>query len=281
MLTRVKGLREQLRKSEQRVADLVIARPNQVLSLSISAIAELAEVSEPTVLRFCRAAGCDGYRDFKLHLARSLATGVSYVHSDVGPNDSVPDLVAKVFDSSIAALIQVRNQLDMKALQRAVKILSAARKIEFYGQGNSGIVAQDAQHKFFRLRVHSVAYSDPHIHSMAATMLKRGDAVVAISNTGRTIDLLRSLELAREAGADVISITHSGSPVAKLSTVALYADCEEDPEIYTPMTSRIAHLAIIDSLAVGVALQRGVRLTKELERAKGSLKQKRVLGYDD
>ena len=110
----------------------------------------------------------------------------------------------------------------------------------------------------------------------AATLLQSGDVVVAISGTGRTRDLLRSVEFARQAGADVVGITASGSPLAKLSTVALCADVEEDPDIYSPMTSRIAHLAIIDVLAVGVALSRGPGLLARLEKAKQSLRERRV-----
>ena len=122
----------------------------------------------------------------------------------------------------------------------------------------------------------TVAYADAHIHGMAATLLQPGDVVVAISNTGRTRDLLRSVEYARQAGADVVGITASGSPLAKSSTMALCADVEEDPDVYSPMTSRIAHLAIIDVLAVGVALSRGPGLLARLEKAKQSLRERRV-----
>ncbi|HVK54126.1 MAG TPA: transcriptional regulator HexR [Burkholderiales bacterium] len=276
MLSRLETIRSQLRKSEQRVADLVLSRPNEALNLSIATLAERAHVSQPTVVRFCRALGCSGYKDFKLRLAQGLASHVPEAHSDVHPDDPSSELAVKIFDRAIATLIRVRGQLDSKALRRAIDILAMARKIEFYGVGNSGIVAEDAQHKFFRLDVPAVAYVDPHIHGMAATMLHRGDAVVAISSTGRTIDLLKSVELARETGADVIGVTHSGSPLAKLCTVALLVDVLEDSDVYSPMTSRIAHLSIIDTLAVGVALKRGPAFIEQLERSKRSLREKRV-----
>ena len=280
MLSRIETIRPQLRRSERHVADLVIARPNAAMSLSIASMAEQAGVSQPTVIRFCRAVGCNGYKDFKLRLAQSLASGVPYVHADVRLDDPTSELVAKIFNRTIATLMRVRTQIDAHALQRAIEVLASATKIEFYGLGNSGIVAEDAQHKFFRLGVHTVAYADPHVHGMAATMLGSGDVVVAISNTGRTIDLLRSVELAKDAGADVVGVTHSASPLAKLCTVALYVDVAEDPDVYSPMTSRIAHLAIIDTLAVGVALKRGPALAAQLERAKRSLRDKRVRGFE-
>ena len=276
LLAQIKAARERLSKAEQRVADYVLGYPDDIMNQSIGALAGRIGVSQPTVARFCLALGFTGFKEFKLRLVQSLAGGVPFVHRDVGVGDPASALVAKVLDRTIAALMRVRNELDAVALDQAIHLLANARTIEFYGAGNSGIIAADAQHKFFRLGVPTVAYSDAHIHGMAATLLQPGDVVMAISNTGRTRDLLRSVECARQAGADVVGITASGSPLAKLSTVALCADVEEDPDVYSPMTSRIAHLAIIDVLAVGVALSRGPGLLARLEKAKQSLRERRV-----
>lgn len=276
MLTRIRDIREALRKSERTVADFVLAQPNTVITLSIADLATTIGVSQPTVARFCHALGYTGYRDFKLRLAQNLASGIPFVHRDVNPDDSIAEIGSKVFDRSIAALIHTRNRLDAVALGQAVAILSKAARIEFYGQGNSGIVAQDGQHKFFRLNVPTVAYSDPHVHGMAATLLHAGDAVVAISGSGRSLDLLRSVALARDAGAAVIAITASGSPLVRNCDVALCVDVAEDLDVYTPMSSRLAHLAIIDVLAVGVALSRGPELVVQLQKTKKSLQDKRV-----
>lgn len=276
LLAQIGAARERFSKAERRVADYVLAHPDAIMNLSIAVLAGTVGVSQPTVARFCLALGFSGFKEFKLKLVQSLAGGVPFVHRDVGMGDPASALVAKVMDRTIAALMRVRSDLDAAALDQAVRLLANARRIEFYGLGNSGIVAADAQHKFFRLGVPTVAYSDPHIHGMAATLLQPGDVVMAISGTGRTRDLLRSVEYARRAGADVVAITASGSPLAKASTVALCADVEEDPEIYSPMTSRIAHLAIIDVLAVGVALSRGPELLIQLEKAKQSVRERRV-----
>lgn len=276
MLTRIRDIRGELRKSERTVADFILEHPNTVITLSIADLAAAISVSQPTVARFCHALGSTGYRDFKLRLAQSLASGIPFVHRDVNSEDSIAEIGGKVFDSSIAALIHTRNRIDAAALGRAVGILSRAARIEFYGQGNSGIVAQDAQHKFFRLNVPTVAYSDPHVHGMAATLLHAGDAVVAISGSGRSLDILRSVTLARAAGAAVIGITASGSPLARDCDVALGVDVAEDLDVYTPMSSRLAQLAMIDVLAVGVALARGPAFVAQLQKTKKSLLDKRV-----
>ena len=276
LLDRVEALIDTLRPSEQMVGRFVLRHPNLVISLSFPDIAAKCGVSQPTVARFCVAAGFTGYRDFKLRLAQSLANGVPFVHHDVGMQDSMADVGAKVFDRGIAALVSVRNHLDPEALTRATKLLAEASRIEFYGLGNSGIVAMDAQHKFFRLGVPAVAYSDPHIHAMAASLLGKQHVVVAISGTGRTRELIRSVAIARDAGAAVIAITASGSPLAKLATVALCADVREDLDVYAPMTSRILHLVLIDVLSVGVAIARGPALAKKLKRAKEVIADRRI-----
>lgn len=268
LLDRVESLLDSLRPSEQTVARFVMRHPNLVISLSFPEIAARTGVSQPSVARFCAAVGFSGFRDFKLRLAQSLANGIPFVHQDVGPLDSMADVGAKVFDRGISALVTARNHLDPYALQRATQLLVAARRIEFYGQGNSGIVAMDAQHKFFRLGVPTVAYSDPHVHAMSASLLVKGDVVVAISGTGRTRELIRSVQIARDAGATVIAITASGSPLANLASVTLFVDVPEDLDVYAPMISRMVHLVLIDTMAVGVAVAGGPALAVRLKRAK-------------
>jgi len=267
-----------LRVSEQSVGKYVLAHPGAVIDLPFEEIARRAGVSQPTVARFCTALGFSGYREFKLRLAQSLAQGVPFVHQDVAPGDDLSEVGAKIFDHTVAALLAVRNHLDPGAIERAVKLLAGATRIEFYGQGNSGIVAQDAEHKFFRLGVPVNAHCDPNVHAMAASLLGRGSVVVAISASGRTLDLLRSVQIARESGAATIAIAPSGSPLAAACDVALLADVPEDFHAYAPMTSRLAHLALIDLLSVGVALRRGPSLAPRLKRAKDVVAERRVAG---
>lgn len=280
MLARISTTRDDLRRSEQSVADFVLAQPNTVINMSIAEIAQTIGVSQPTVARFCHALRLSGFRDFKLRLAQSLAGTEPFARRKVSSDDGIAEISHKVFDHSIAALIGVRNRLESAALERALGILAAAGRIEFYGIGNSGIVALDGQHKFFRLNIPTVAYSDPQVHAIAATLLRPGDAVVAISGSGRTLDLLRSVELARDAGADVVGITQPGTLLAQRCTVTLAVDVPDGADIYTPLSSRLAHLALIDVLAVGVAVARGPELLARLKQTRQALRSKRVRGYE-
>lgn len=190
-------------------------------------------------------------------------------------DEPTEDLAAKVLDRHIATLLQARNHIAAAPLEAAIGHLARAGRIERCGHGAAGIVAQDARQKLMRLGVPVTAYSDGHVHGIAASLLGPGAVVIAISHTGRSQDLLASVATARERGATVIAITAPGSPLAERATVALFADVQEDTATYRPMASRLAHLAILDILALGLALRRGPALQGELRRGKRALRAKR------
>ncbi|MDP3086026.1 MAG: MurR/RpiR family transcriptional regulator [Rubrivivax sp.] len=266
MLERIRAAIPALPPAEQRVARLVLADARSFASLPVGDLAERARVSNPTVVRFCRSVGYDGLADLKRKLAGTVNEGVPFVHRAVDDDDKADDIVVKVIDNTVAALLRYRNAAAGQAIERAIAALTEAgqsgRRIEFYGVGNSGIVAQDAQHKFFRLGVSAAAVIDGHVQIMSATMLKPGDCVVIISNSGRSRDLLDVAEIARRKDARVIAITASDSPLAHLVQgsgphVLLAADHPESFDRYSPMVSRLLHLTIVDILTTGVALRLG------------------------
>jgi RpiR family transcriptional regulator, carbohydrate utilization regulator len=275
LLSRITAARLNLRPSEQRVASFVLGQPNRVAHMAIAELAEAVGVTDPTIARFCQGLGFTGFKAFKVALAKSLATGVPYVHTDVSPQDSAAEVIAKVFDRSIATLISMRNQVDPKIFERAADALARAKKIEFYGVGNSGVVALDAQHKFFLLGMHTVAYNDPHWQVQSAALLTSEDVVVAISRTGRTRDMIQTCEIAQRAGATVVAVTARASQLAKLADISLAVDVEEDPDVYSPMVGRLAQLTLVDALSVSVALKRGPELQETLRKAKDTLVAKR------
>jgi len=266
----------ELRKSERKVADFVLKNPLKVIRMRIVDLAKEAAVSEPTVVRFCRAVGCHGFQDFKLALAQQLASSPSYGQIAVTDTDSTREYTHKVFDSTVDTLLKVREHLVLKNLEAAVAAICAANRVEFYGFGSSSAVAFDAQHKFFRLQITSAAYSDPHLQNMSATSLQPNDVVIAISQSGRTQALLDSMELVKEVGGIVIALAPSGSPVARKATIAIEVDAKEDIQIYTPLSSRIAHLVVIDVLAIGVAQKKGPQLQEHLQQLQAGLSSLRT-----
>jgi RpiR family carbohydrate utilization transcriptional regulator len=279
MLDRIKASLPSLAPAEQRVGKLVLADPRAFANLPVSELADRAHVSKPTVVRFCRSVGYDGLSDFKLKLAGSVSEGVPFIHRSVDADDKTSDIAVKVIDNTVAAFLKYRNDASSFALDKAANVLAATQKtkhrIEFYGVGNSGIVAQDAQHKFFRLGVNAIAYSDGHMQVMSASMLQPGDCAVIISNSGRTRDLMDACDIAKKQGATTIVITASGSPLANAGHIHLTADHPEGYDKYSPMVSRLLHLLIIDILATTVALRIGEKLQPALRSMKDNLRSKR------
>lgn len=279
MLERIKASLPSLAPAEQRVGKLVLADPRAFANLPVTELADRAHVSKPTVVRFCRSMGYDGLSDFKLKLAGSVSEGVPFIHRSVDADDKTSDIAVKVIDNTVAAFLKYRNDASSFALEHAAQALAetqkTGRRIEFYGVGNSGIVAQDAQHKFFRLGVNAIAYSDGHMQVMSASMLKPGDCVVIVSNSGRTRDLMDACDIAKKQGATTIVITASGSPLASAGHIHLTADHPEGYDKYSPMVSRLLHLLIIDILATTVALRIGEALQPTLRDMKNNLRNKR------
>lgn len=280
MLDRIKASLPSLAPAEQRVGKLVLLDPRTFASLPVTELALRAHVSKPTVVRFCRSMGYDGLSDFKLKLAGTVSEGVPFIHRSVDVDDKTSDVLVKVIDNTVAAFLKYRNDASSHAIEKAVDALLATYKhkgrIEFYGAGNSGIVAQDAQHKFFRLGINAIAYSDGHMQVMSASLLGPGDCLVIVSNSGRTRDLMDAADIARKHGATVITITTSGTPLAQTGHIHLSADHPEGYDRYSPMTSRLMHLMVIDVVATCLALRiGGTKLQPLLKEMKNNLKSKR------
>lgn len=275
LLKSITDARPKLRKSEQKVADFVLANPQEVIHMRIVDLASEANVSEPTVVRFCRALHYDGFQDFKLTLAQGLASNTNFEQFALDSKDTVSEFKQKIFDSMIGNLITIRDQLESETLESAIDALVKARRIEFYGFGASAAVCSDAQHKFYRMQISAAAYSDPHMQTISAVSMTSDDVVVAISQTGRTKDLLHTVKLVKDTGATVIALCPEGTPLSELASIPIHIDVEEDKDLSTLMSSRVLHLVVIDVLAVGVAMRMGPQLLDHLKTIKRSLRNLR------
>jgi len=275
ILDRIQSQLTLLSKSERKVAEVILAEPQETMHSSIATLARRADVSEPTVNRFCRHLETKGFPDFKLHLAQSLAHGTPYVNRHVDESDSVESYTDKIFESSMAGLARVRQGLDISIVNRAVDLLTQAKSIAFFGLGSSAAVAHDAMNKFFRFNIPVIYSDDIVIQRMSCMNCNEQDVVVLISHTGRTKNLVQLAQLARENGAIVLAITSEDSPLSREATLALLLDVPEDTDIYMPMVSRLAQLTVIDVLATGFILRRGAKFRTNLKRVKETLKESR------
>ncbi|WP_165680167.1 MurR/RpiR family transcriptional regulator [Metapseudomonas otitidis] len=275
LLEQIQGRLDELNKAERKVAEVILQDPQQATRFSIAALAQAAQVSEPTVNRFCRSFGVNGYPELKMQLAQSLASGAAYVSQAVSADDGPEAYTRKIFGSAITSLDSTCQSLDPQLISRAVDLMIQARQIHFFGLGASASVALDAQHKFFRFNLAVSAHSDVLMQRMLASVAHTGDLFVIISYTGRTRELVEVARLARQNGASVLGLTAAGSPLAKASTISLNIPLPEDTDIYMPMTSRIIQLTVLDVLATGVTLRRGIDFQPHLRKIKESLNASR------
>ena len=262
-------------KSERKVAEAILASPETAIHSSIANLAKIAEVSEPTVNRFCRRLDTKGFPDFKLRLAQSLANGTPYVNRNVNENDGPEAYTSKIFESTMACLDVAKNNLDINLINRAVDALTQANKISFFGLGASSSVAHDALNKFFRFNIPVSCFDDIVMQKMSCINSNEGDVIVLISHTGRTKPLVEIAQLARENDAFVIALTAYNSPLAEQSNLVLSLGVPEDTDIYMPMSSRIAQLVLIDVLTTGFTLRRGAKFRDNLKRVKTGIRDSR------
>ncbi|HEY4200605.1 MAG TPA: SIS domain-containing protein [Devosiaceae bacterium] len=277
VLDDIETLYADLRKSERKVADRVLAGPELVLRQSLASLATAAGVSEPTVIRFCRALGCSGFPDFRIRLAQGLAAGAPYIHSEVTSDDDLPVMVDKILNASINALSALQANLDRGAIERATRELIAAKRIDCYGVGASIVAAMDAHQKFMRLGVPASLSIEGHLQTMSAATLRPGDVALCFSYTGQIRDIVRTAKIALEQGAVVIAVTRQNSMLSRLATLTIAVDTPEDTFVYAPMTTRLAHLACIDILATSVAVARGVSAAPLFQRIKSSLDDQHIV----
>jgi RpiR family transcriptional regulator, carbohydrate utilization regulator len=258
-------------KSARKIASFILQDPHAVLGMPIAAVAGAVGVSEPTVNRFCTGLGMKGFPDFKLRLAAELGRASPRIAEDIEPGDSTSQMASKVFESTQAGLAAIHQQLDIGALDAVIDKLANARSILLCGLGASASVALDAQHKLLRFGSPVTAHTDIINQRVAASTLNEHDAVLCISYTGRTQAMLEVAAIAHQSGAKVIGITAPDSPLAAQCDLLLAVEPRENTDAFTPMSSRIGQLVLIDVIASGLALRLGPEFASTLKRIKDNL----------
>ena len=273
---RLQGAYGALRAAEQRVADFVLAHPDELIYLTVTELAERTNTSESTVVRLCQKVGYKGYQEFKIVLARDLVEPTTEIYAAIEPDDALAMVKTKVFQANAQALRDTIEVLDDEELARAVDALSRARRLEIYGVGGSGPLAADAYHKFLKLGLSTIALSDGDLMAMSSSLLQPNDVALGISHTGASRDVTDALGRAKKNGATTICITHrSTSPITKVSDIILVTAAKQTAFRSETSSSRIAQLTIIDTLYVGVAHKNHARSLAMIERTREATASKR------
>jgi len=253
LLRQIKNTLPELRKSEKLVADFVLKNPKSIVTMKTAEASSAMGISEPTLIRFCKALGFSGYQEFKINLSQQLAADDYFVMYEIEEDDSIHELCEKVFDTTISEILNVRSQIDQDILESAIEALANAKRVEVYAFGGSAPVAMDAQHKFFRLKISSSFISDPHIQLMSANSLSKNDVVLAISQSGTTSALIDSVKILKKSGVKVVGIMPENTPLANICDYPISINVGDNFRITKPHTSRIAYTAVIDVMTMGIA----------------------------
>ncbi|EJB01482.1 transcriptional regulator [Rhizobium leguminosarum bv. trifolii WSM597] len=260
-----------LSPSESRIAEIIVNDFEFAVNASIIELAERAEVSPPTVTRFCRRLGCESFSDFKVQLARTAHIGVRYLKPEsksTDPADVAQDIITKAQN----ALFLLHRSLDLAAIEAAVSFIAKADMIYAFGSGgNSSMIADELQNRLFRLGLRITASSDHSMQLMMAAAARPGDVLIGSSFSGRNMELVRAFELARGAKVKTIALTQTASPVAKAAEIVVPIDLPEGNNIYRPTSTRIAYIATVDILSSLVAYAVQAKATTTLRRIKQQL----------
>ena len=283
ILPRLEGMMDSMTRSEVRIAKRILAAPNDFVRSSVRSVAADLGVSEPTILRFCRAIGCEGCKDLKFRLIQELA--LSQAISDragratkatgvtgVGAVDKDPD-DDRVFDTIIEALTRTRATLVYKDLLASAQAIAKAGRVVVYGiGGSSAALAAEAHNRLFRLNVPVMVFTDGYTQRMSAAILSEGDVALFISSTGRPRELQESLELAKYCKATCIAITDKETPLGRDADICLHVGlAASGVEEIQPNPMRFAQLFVIDRLAYGVAAILGEQAHLALRKMRGSV----------
>jgi len=265
-----------LSKSEKLIALEVLKNPSKVISQSISSLALQSGVSLPTVNRFCKKLGFSGYPAFKIQVAQETTNTNSMLLDRFNVDKDTPEIVKRVMSDIQSTVVSVGQNLDSKSIDIATNMLATAKSITFFGLGGSGPVALDAQHKFFRFGIPVVAHIDYINQRMIASMMREDDVLVLISFTGRTTEIVQTAKVAKKNNVKTIALTSKNSPLAKLSDVVLHIDAPLENNLHIPMTSRLAHLAIIDILSATVQARFGSNIDVSRDEVIKNIEKTRV-----
>jgi DNA-binding MurR/RpiR family transcriptional regulator len=282
VLVRIRASVPGLRPAEKRVAEVIVRDPAISAERSITAVAREADTSAATVLRFCHAVGYRHYPDLRIDLARYAGRVEADAQElsptgDIRPTDALEEIVEKITYNDARAIEDTAATLDIGALGAAIEAVALAKRIDLYGAGASGFVAQDLAQKLHRIGLLSAVWTEPHAALTSAALLGPADVAVAISHTGTTIDTIDALRAAEASGATTIVITNfRDAPITAHASLVLTTATRETTFRSGAMASRIAQLAVIDCLFVGVAQRSYATATLALERTYEVLQGRRV-----
>lgn len=276
-MARLNSILPSLRPAEQRLARLILQNPRAAIEMSIGELARQVATSETTAIRLAKALGFKGLREFKLAVATELPGPHINVYESLRPGETLEDIATAYFASAVRSFGDTLGLLNFAQLDRAIAVLEDAPRIGCFGSGASGYVAMDAQQKLLRVNLPAWSFVDPHEQLTFSSTVSGKDAVIGISHSGYTKDVIAAVALAKEKGAHTIAVVGDPhSELASLAGIVLVAASPEIPLRSGTVISRLAQLAVVDLLTLGIAARRKQEIMDQFETRRRVLAQRRV-----
>jgi DNA-binding MurR/RpiR family transcriptional regulator len=255
-LLTIKQMLPSLPAQERKVADFVLGHPYEAVGRPITGLADAAGVGNTTVSRFCRRLGMNGYRQFKIELAKETGSPQNLIYTELAPGETLASVAQKVFATNMQALHDTQKVLDMEALERVVAAILSARRVDIYATGGAGIAARELHFKCMQLGINANAFLDSQMQVMSAASLTREDMGIGISHSGMQRHVAEALKLAGSGGATTVALTSfSATPVANAADIVLYTASLAADVAYDSPSVRNAQLAVVDVLYEALLMQ--------------------------
>lgn len=251
---KIRSMYESLPAAEKRVAGYVLRNTPKTPLQSVYEMSKAAKVSVASVSRLARKVGYANFKEFKIELAKEIASPVSAVYEYVTPEDSDNEIVMKIFGGNVQSLEDTLKIISVPDLTRTAQMICRSDLLVFLGIGGSGHIARDSALRFSHLGIHADAYTEP-MHLLVRTLkLKSNSVVVGISHSGRSVLTVKGLEFAKSNGAVTVGISnYPASPLKRASNVFFCTSFHENEVRAIAISSRVGQICLLDSLYALVA----------------------------
>lgn len=262
--------------TELAIANCILRDPVHVSRMNISKLAEHSDTSVASVVRFSKTIGYKGFPEFRMALVGEVSrmgqVGIASSELDSGITvaDSPAEIIRKIAAADALAIQATAQRLDVVSFQAAVEAWAKAKTIGLFGVASGGFVAQDLQLKLNRQGKNAIAWGDIHNALTSLSLLGPGDALVAISHSGTTVDTVDVMQEFKNRGVTIILITNAlRSPATAVADIVLFTSARETTFRSGATASRIAQLTVVDCLCVALAQRNwsGTRAALDESRA--------------
>lgn len=258
--TKIKAIKDSLSHSETKLADFILNSPNTIRELSSQELANVAGVSQSSVVKFTQKLDYKGYPTFKLAVIDALNSEAlssdqnsEHLHGKITLSDSLEQLAAKLLSSKVSVLNETKNLNEEESIEQAVNLIKSAKRILICGLGGSALVGYDFSYKLQKVGFSAIANADSHAQLALAATYSKGDLVFAISESGHTHEIVQICQQAKQNGASIISLTKYGkTQVSSLADIKLYSVAEEESLRLSSILARTAQEYIIDVLFIAI-----------------------------